>query len=280
MYNKLKTKYIKHYNTTPIDVSFLISMLKYVAEVCPFSTFGYVKGYNANECLDKTNSGNCVALSMLLKRIFEYHGIKSFLIPASVPKMFAYKKYLDISHVAVCVPFASYVYILDPAFYFMEPMIVDLSNTDKIGTIKSYNIYSNKVTPINYKVRVEFKNTELNYYQTLPKDIFIVESNFVSDSTDIWNYYLLEIKNPDEAISSFYITIKQLPFITALNGDYSIKHLVKYLDDKTVLVKENGNEIFKGDPRRMNLNLLQKLAPYKLDFSLPKNIGYLDFCIK
>lgn len=280
MYNKLKTEYLKEYNTKPVDVSFLVSVLQYVAQVCPFSTFGYMKGYNSTECLDKTNSGNCVALSLFITKILEYNGIKGFLIPASVPKMFAHKNYLDISHVAVCVPFASNVYILDPAFYFMEPMVIDLINMEKIGFINSYNIYSNKVTPINYKVKMNFKKMELNYYQTLPKDIFIVESNFFSEPTDIWNYYLVEITNPDEAISSFYLTTKQLPFITALNPDYSIKHLVKFLDDKTLLVKENGTEIFKGEPRRMNLNLLLKLAPYKLDFSLPRNIGYLDFYIK
>ena len=280
MYNKLKTEYIKYYNTNPIDISFLVSVLKYVAEVCPFSTFGYIKGYNSTECLDKTNSGNCVALSLLLKRILNYYGIKSFLIPASVPKMFAHEKYLDISHVAICIPFASHAYVLDPAFYFMEPMILDLSYTDNIGIINSYNIYSNKVTPINYKLKLNFKKTEFNYYQSLPKDIFVVESNFVSDLTDIWHYYLVEVTNPDEAISSFYLSIKQLPFITALNPDYSIKHLVKFLDDKTLLVKENGNLLFEGEPRKMSLNLLQKLAPYKLDFSLPKHIGYLDFYIK
>lgn len=279
MYNILKTEYIKEYNTTPIDVSFLVNILKYVAEVCPFSTFGYIKGYNSNECLDNTNSGNCVALSLLLKRIFNHYDIKSFLIPASVPKMFAHENYLDISHVALCIPYASCVYVLDPAFYFMKPMIVDLSNTDKIGMIDSYNIYSNKVTPINYKLKVKFKKTILNYYQTLPSDIFMIESNFLSDTNDIWNYYLVEVINPDQAISSFYISIKQFPFITALNPDYSIKFLVKFLDDKTIIVKENGNLIFEGEARRMNLNLLQKLAPYKLDFSLPKNIGYLDFNI-
>ena len=122
MYNILKTEYIKEYNTIPIDVSFLLNILKYVAEVCPFSTFGYIKGYNSSECLDNTNSGNCVALSLLLKRIFNYYDIKSFLIPASVPKRFAHEKYLDISHIALCIPYKSYVYILDPAFYFMKPM--------------------------------------------------------------------------------------------------------------------------------------------------------------
>ena len=281
MYNKLKTEYIKDYNTIPIDVSFLVSILKHIAESCPFSTFGYMKGYNSIECLDKTKSGNCVALSAMLIRILNYYNIKSFLIPASVPKMFAHKDYLDISHVAVCIPYDSYAYILDPAFYFMEPMIIDLSMTsNKTMMIYSYNIYSNKVTPINYKLNVNYKKKELNKYQTVPKDIFFVEASFHSDPADTWHYYLIEVTNPDEAISSFYITIKQFPFITALNPDYSIKHLVKFLDNNTILVKENYETIFEGEPRKMSLNLLKKLAPYKLDFSLPKDVGYLDFYIK
>ena len=280
MYNKLKTEYIKHYNSKPIDTSFLVSLLKYVAETCPFSTFGYVKGYNSEECLDKTNSGNCVALSLFVQRILSENGIISVLIPASVPKMFAHSDYLDISHVAVCIPYVSHVFILDPAFYFLEPMVVDLTDTESTKMINSYNIYSNMNTPINYKLKMNSKALKLNYYQSLPKDIFIVETSFVSDPGDIWNYYLVEVLNPDEAISSFYITIKQMPFITILNPDYSIKHLIKFLDTKTLLVKENGNEIFRGEPRKMSLNLLQKLSPYKLDYSLPRNIGYLNFDIK
>ena len=280
MYNKLRTEYIKDYNTNQIEFNFIVLLLRYVAEICPFSTFGYIKGYNSKECLDKTNSGNCVALSLYVKRILNHYNIKSFLIPASVPKMFSHERYLHISHVALCIPYKTYAYILDPAFYFMEPMIVDLSDRQKIGIINSFNIYSNKVTPINYKVNLNFKKIELNLYQTLPKDIFVVESSFISDPTDIWYYYLTEILNPDEAISSFYISIKQLPFITALNPDYSIKHLVKFVDDKTIIVKENGDLIFEGEPKRMNLNLLKKLSPYKLDFLLPRHIGYLDFNIK
>lgn len=280
MYNKLKTQHIKDYNIIPVEKSFLISILNYIAMNCPFSTFGYVKGYNSTQCLEKTNSGNCVALSLMLIKTLKRYGIKSYLIPASVPKMFAHKDYLDISHVAVCIPYLSYIYVLDPAFYFMEPMVVDLSVQEKTKVINSYNIYSNRITPINYKLVENYGKLNLNKFQTLPKDIFIVECNFVSDPTDIWNYYLVEVKNPDEAISSIFITAKQMPFITALNPDYSIKHLVKFLDEKTVLVKENGNPIFEGEPRKMSLNLLQKLAPYKLDFSLPRHIGYLDFYIK
>jgi len=280
MYNKLKTEYIKVYNNKPVDSSFLISVLKYVSQVFPFSTFGYMKGYNSEQCLDKTKSGNCVALSLCIQRILSDNGIISYLIPASIPKMFAHKNYLDISHVAVCIPYISHVYILDPAFYFLEPIIVDLTDTESKKKINSFNIFSNTIEPMNYKLKINSKVTKLNYYQSLPKDIFIVETSFLSDPSDIWNYYLVEVLNPDEAISSFYITTKQLPFITILNHDYSIKYLVKFLDDKTVLVKEDGKQIFEGDPKRMNLNLLQKLEPYKLDFSLPKNIGYLDFNIK
>lgn len=280
MYNKIRTEYIKDYNHLPVDISFLISVLKYVAVSCPFSTFGYIKGYNSKQCLDKTISGNCVALSLFVQKILYENGIISFLIPASVPKMFAHKDYLHISHVAVCIPYVSHAFILDPAFYFLEPIVVELTDTESKKMINSYNIYSNQTEPINYKVKMNSKVMKLHYYQSLPKDIFTVETSFVSNPDDIWNYYLVEVLNPDEAISSFYITIKQMPFITTLNPDYSIKHLVKFLDDKTLLVKENGNKIFHGEPRRMSLNLLQKLSKYNLDYSLPRNIGYLNFDIK
>tara|TARA_Y100000741_G_C18188327_1_gene532387 strand:+ start:115 stop:960 length:846 start_codon:yes stop_codon:yes gene_type:complete len=280
MYNKLKTKYINKYNTKHIDASFLVSILKYVAEVCPFSTFGYIKGYNSYDCLDHTDSGNCISMCILLTRICSHYNIISFLIPATVPKK--YKKneaYLDISHVAVCIPFESYVYILDPAFYFMEPMLVDLSSTDKLGTIDGFDIELNKVSKINYKLKTHMGTMVLNHFQTLPKNTAIVECNYVNDITDIWNYYLVEVTNPDEAISSFYITINQFPFMASLNPDYSIKYFVRFLDNKTILVEKNYKEIYKGEPKNMSLMLQKQLAPYKLDFSLPRNIGLLDFNI-
>lgn len=279
MYNKLKTKYINKYNTAPIDVSFLVSILKYVAVVCPFSTFGYLKGYNSNECLDNTNSGNCVSQSLLLTRICKNYGIKSFLIPATVPKKYTEELNLKIAHVAVCIPFASYVYILDPAFYFMEPMVVDLSSTDKVGVINSFDIHLNEISEISYKLKQKIGKTKFSYFQTLPKDTLFVESNYVSDPTDIWHYYLVEITNPDEAISSFYITNNQLPFMAALNHDYSMKYLIRFLDDKTLSVEENYKDIYNGSPGNMSLELMHKLSPYKLDYTLPVNIGYLDFNI-
>ena len=279
MYNKLKTDYIKEYNTEPLDVSFLNYVLKYTAMNSPFSTFGYIKGFNSSQCLDKTTGGNCVALSLYIKRLLSEHNIISFLIPASVPKMFAHKDYLTISHVALCIPFREYVYVLDPAFYFMEPMILNLTHTESVKSMNSFNIYSNVITPMNYQLKINNKKLRLNEFQTLPKDIFFVETRFVSEPSDIWHYYLVEVLNPDQAISSFYMSIKYLPFITALNSDYSIKHLVKFLDENTIIVKENGEKIYEGEPIKMSLNLLQKLLPYKLDYSLPKDIKYVDFNI-
>ena len=130
---------------------------------------------------------------------------------------------------------------------------------------------------IDYKCSKINNRINLNSYQSIDEYIFCVESNYQSNPSDKWFYYLVEIENPDQAITSFYITIKHLPFMTILNADYSIRYLIKYLDKKTLMIKENNKTIFEGDPNSMSLNLLEKISPYKLNFSLPKNIEYLKF---
>lgn len=281
MYHKLKTRYINEYNETPIDSSTLKVILQYVAEACPFSTFGYIKhNYNSKQCIDKTKSGNCIALSLMVKQILNYYGIKSILIPATVPNMFADPEYLEISHVALCIPYETYAYILDPAFYFMEPMKVYLSDIKTSQRINSYNIYSNNITPIDYTLNMNYGELTLNTYQTIPKDIFYLESSFVSEPSDKWYYYLVELTNPDEAITSFYISLKRLPFITALNPDYSMKLMVKFLDKNTLVVKENYDIIYNGSPKELPDSILEKIKPYFLDLKLPKNILTKTFTYK
>ena len=277
MYSKMKTKYISRYNSSEISVEFLKMLLKYTAINCPFSTFGYIKGNNSEECLEKTNSGNCIALSMFLKNILNRYGIISYLIPASVPEMYKHPQYLDLSHVALCIPYATYAYILDPAFYFMEPMVVNVHDLKNTYSINSFNIYSNKKMIIDYKFGQISNKINLNSYQSLDEYIFCVESNYRSNPTDKWFYYLTEIVNPDQAITNFYISIKRFPFTTILNEDYSIRYLIKFLDKNTLLIKENNKIIFEGDPKKMSLDLLKKLAPYKLNFLIPKNIEYLEY---
>ena len=273
----MKTKYISRYNSSEISVEFLKMLLKYTAINCPFSTFGYIKGNNSEECLEKTNSGNCIALSMFLKNILNRYGIISYLIPASVPEMYKHPQYLDLSHVALCIPYATYAYILDPAFYFMEPMVVNVHDLKNTYSINSFNIYSNKKMIIDYKFGQISNKINLNSYQSLDEYIFCVESNYRSNPTDKWFYYLTEIVNPDQAITNFYISIKRFPFTTILNEDYSIRYLIKFLDKNTLLIKENNKIIFEGDPKKMSLDLLKKLAPYKLNFLIPKNIEYLEY---
>lgn len=272
MYRNMKTDYITQYNSKNITKEFLIELLKYTAVNCPFSTFGYIKDKNSQECLESSSSGNCVALSLYLKNILENYGIKSVLIPAGVPNMYAHEDYLDIAHVALCIPYREFAYVLDPAFYFLEPMIVMFSDIESIKTIDSYSIYSNEKKIIQYKLQAMFENKYLNEYQTLPKEIYYIEANFIDALEDKWNYYLVEINNPDESISSFYMSIKRYPFITALNDDYSIKHSVRFHDKDHLVIKHNYKTVFEGNPKDVPLNILKMIQPYHLELKLPKNI--------
>ena len=96
-----------------------------------FSTFPYiVYGLkSSNDTLNYYNSGNCIALSLFLKRYLKNLGINSFLIPASVPKIHMIEGVNHICHVSLLIPYDKYKYfIIDPAFYFLSPIDCDENN--------------------------------------------------------------------------------------------------------------------------------------------------------
>ena len=269
MYYKLKCNTIKEYNNTSIKINFLKQILHYVAYTYPFSTFGYLKNYNSKKCLLKTNSGNCISLSLITKDILKEFNIKSFLIPATVPYIYKFDGSLDIAHVALCVPCKNHVYILDPAFYFKEPMVITMNNYN-YNSIKSHNVYSNIENTIHYKLE-ENPNLYFNFYQHLPSGTASIISNYSDNSNDTWNYYITEILNPDEAITNFFMHLKRYPFIAVLNSDYSLKLLVKFLDKNTVMINSNGY-IYQGSPKEIPLNIVKLIKNNNINLKLPKNI--------
>ena len=277
MYYNLKTRYITEYNDQPIDKEILIKLLQFNAVQCPFSIFGYIKGNNSKQCLKKTQSGNCIALSLNLQNILASYGIKSVLIPASIPKMYQHPQYLFISHVALCIPYQTYAYILDPAFYFKEPMLVHFNDTTSVSLVNSHNIYENKNNIVQYKLQPNFQDLYLNEYQTVPKETYFIETNYLTEPNDKWYYFLVELVNPDTSISSTYISIKRYPFITTLNEDYSIDLYVKFLRKDYVVIKKNYQIIFEGHPKDVPLNILKLISKHGIDLNLPKNIDYKQF---
>ena len=89
MYNKLITSDFrnKNYNQN-INQKLIIDASKYCYENFAFSTFPYiVEELSSKQSCDKLNSGNCISMSMFMKKILkEKYDIESFLIPATIPK--------------------------------------------------------------------------------------------------------------------------------------------------------------------------------------------------
>ena len=234
-----------------------------------FSTFPYINdGYTSKQAITRTNSGNCVSLSMFIKeQLKKKYGISSHLVPATVPSYIYKDGYLDICHVSLVIPNnKTSFYLIDPAFYFMEPVLIHTKQP--ISPIRSVNIYDNKIDMVNPTLRMYDKKTQLNQYQSLPKGTQYCECYYNENSDDTWNYYLREIMNPDQAISNFFIAIRKEPFFvsTKMEDNMCKKDIVirTYNGGDHVSVKLNDMTLYDGhvlnipqDVKQQMLNLLQ-----------------------
>ena len=226
-YNNLEIRDFlkKDIDQSSVNEGVIIKALESCYNNCAFSTFPYIMhGIDSKESIHRFNSGNCVALSIYLK---EYLGnnfnIHSYLIPATIPNKYKFPGYLDISHVVLAIPKNNNeIYIADPAFYFLNPIKVnmnDMSSTiifsKEIYTEENNNnlIDYNSIKTITAKTKIIDKTTKFNPYQTIPKNTIISEVHYTGDPKDKWIYFLKEIINPDRAISDFFIGIRTDPFI-------------------------------------------------------------------
>ncbi len=209
MYYKLETKPFINKNVNYnkiINENILKEALFTCLNNIAFSTFPYiVNKYNSKQSLVKTKSGNCIALSLFIKNYLKKnYNIISFLIPATIPKYLYLKGYLDISHVALCIPQNDNIYyILDPAFYFLTPLKINI-NIKQNNDIKSMCIYSNNVNIIESSIEKINYKIKYNDYQSIPKNTYYCICNYDNNKNDKWKYILREIINPDKAITSFF----------------------------------------------------------------------------
>jgi len=215
---------------------------------CPFSTFPYsIKGnITSKEALKKYGCGNCISLSMYIKNLLRKRlGLKSFLIPATIPKAYQKPGYLEISHVALAIPKSKqHIYIADPAFYFTHPISFDNENYPKTST--NVNIWADTIDNFDY-VRGALQDKFVpNRWQRLPKKTNFLECNYHHDPTDKWRYFMREILNPDEAISSFFIRIRREPWITMLDDQYRCKFQIKRLPGDNIMIKKYGDVLYNG----------------------------------
>jgi len=248
MYEKLKTRLIKFENRK-ISKEILKQALDACYTECAFSTFPYIHGKltSSKDAIKKYSSGCCIALCIFIKDWLKTKGIISYLIPATIPSKYKMPGYLHIAHVALVVPIdEKRVYLIDAAFYFIEPVIIDLRiNKNTKLTMKDIYIEEvetelSKYTTINVVKCRTLKTTkriQFNEYQSIPKNTRYISCH--SEEGLEWEYYIREVINPDDAICKFFVGIRTNPFITPTtldsNGIVKAKgFLSENLDDGTI----------------------------------------------
>ena len=227
-----------------------------------FSTFPYFsyKLQNSLDCLKQYNSGNCISMCYFIQIYLKNNfNIDSYIIGASVPEQYKVQNTPHICHCAVLVPKSEHeFFIIDGAFYFLEPMYCNLNN-NKGRSIHYSNIYNHNKLKINYKIEnVDNEALDEQYEQILLHNSLCIACNFEDDKSQKWNYYLNDVGNPDESIGNYFLHSKHLPFILFTEYDI-INNIVKLSyklflnEDGNIVIKEYplNQLIFKGDKNEL-----------------------------
>ena len=173
----------------------------YVYDDVVRSSHGEDKGPNSWLSMVKYKEGNCVAFAYFIRDFMISAGYHAYLVPAKTPDMYAIDGALELSHVAVCVPFSGkkngYI-LMDGSFYFKKPIVVGNSKDDSLD-IK--NPYSGTKHRFDFSLERRKTLKILN----LPYGDFEIISVDISDSSknvvDYVFYCMCEIENPDAAIT-------------------------------------------------------------------------------
>jgi hypothetical protein len=267
MYHEIQLKQIDNKNQN-ISTKQIMRALNNCYKKYAFSTFPYIyEELSSYDSLKKYNSGNCIALSMSIKDYLkENYNVDSYLIPASIPKKYSYQGYLKLSHVSLLIPKSKEIsYIADPAFYFLNPIKSKKNMVKGISKVYSKNIYEeehqtnpenyNSIDKVVYEEGILLDDEYLNKYQTIPKSTKYSEVNYTDDISDKWRYYMIEVSNPDKAISNFFINIIKRPFIVTTKID---KNGICCMDIYLKLVNTNRDILLeithKNKKQIINLN--------------------------
>ena len=288
MYHKLKTKPFLHKNVNQVfNEKVLTNSINYVAENIPFSIFPYFKyGISSKKSLKNTSSGNCIALSMGIKLYLEqHHNIFSNLIPATIPKKYQQSGYLAISHVAIAIIGNHKLYIIDPAFYFIKPMVIPASdfkyNKSNQYTCQMIDIYKNNIDDLIYSLKKTEERFILNDYQTIPKSTYFIETYNICDPNDKWNYFVREISNPDQAINSFFIPLKVAsPFITITryhNNFLQCELFLRLHKNNIIEIQHYNRLLYKGSADKIPDNLLHHISKLLSRYAVGSYKEFLSF---
>ena len=275
-YTTLMTRPISSWNNNSISEVIIIEALESCYKNCAFSTFPYIMEQSSSiESIKKYKCGNCISLSMYLKEYLKKkYKISSILIPATIPDKYKYPGYLDISHVALAIPFTSgEIFIADPAFYFLNPIKLNIHKSENFS-IFSKNIYQSEYnTDLSQYNSIDIVSGRrhhlslpltLNKYQSLPANIHVAQCSYKKKPKDIWKYFICEVVNPDEAITSFYISVKNSPFITDTvldkNGIPVLSDRIKVENNIMTYSNELDNKITRNilDMNQKEIKFLEK----------------------
>ena len=245
---KIQKIYLKKQN---VNSSMIKEVLHILYKNIRFSTFPYLtyKISSSLQCLKQYNSGNCIAMADFIKiYLKQNYNVDTYIVGASVPEIFKVENNPTICHCAVFIPISqTEFYILDPAFYFLEPMYCNLDDNIE-RKIENSDIYSHSKSNVFYIIDIcETNEIDNLFNQQLMPESLCVSCYFENDNSQTWNYYLNEIINPDESIGSHFLEQKYLPFL--LYTDYDFKDNMVKLSHK-IFIDENGDFVIKKYPEK------------------------------
>ena len=250
IYKVLQVKFNTETNDT-VEEKELIEAMQETYETCQFSTIPYFRHNTLSSAftLKYYRSGNCIAMSMAVQQLLKKkYNVKSFLIPASIPKWLHQEGFLDISHIALCVPDKKGYYIIDTAFYFLQPLYISIDDLSKRKSGTSKNIMTSLKETVHYTGSQLSHDKIINAFQYIPEDTFICTTHFDHTPSDTWNYYIIEVLNPDDSIGRAFLHIRQDNFITVTDKFCNIVLYIKqsrqFKDD--IIIKYKKKELFNG----------------------------------
>ena len=254
----------------PITKGNIQDSLNMCYENIAFSTFPYImyKIKSSHVSLERYNSGNCIALSCFLQKYLKNnYGIVSYIVPASVPKIYQIENSPEICHVALLIPISTNsFYIIDPAFYFMEPILCDLNNPD-IKEIIAMNIHSKEIEVIKSQL------VNATAHGLIPQTLGC-KCWYENAPDDTWFYYTNEVIDPDESIGCHFIRNKPEPFLCKTrvlsNGEIYKDYHLKIDEEQNLIITKNYVEIYKGPvnkiPKKIEYEIHTKLFKYFSNF--------------
>jgi len=145
-----------------------------------------------DDIVSQYNSGNCVFFAKKVLQNLAKNGIRGYLIPATTLKHLMQPGFPEFCHCVVLVRLIDQYVIYEPAFYILEPILVNMDGT-----------------PSKYLIDV------YGDYWTYTYDSKTNRINVTNDSGELQLYYsLIEIQNPSTAISyPVNIHNKRLPIV-------------------------------------------------------------------